>query len=359
MISTSPTRRIPGLIPLALGALVLSLTGCVESGRNATTTADDGSDCPWEADTSIDATVELGWQASPTGDLVVKDLGLLEACMPNADITWSQFASGGDVVQAFGSDSIDIGMLGSSPASIAVSQPLEIPIRVVWIQEVIGEAEALVVRDDSIKELADLAGKRVAVTYSSTAHFSLLQALEAEGLRAGRDVELINLAPDAMLGAWDGEEIDAAWTWNPGLGELLESGTQIYSSADTAEAGKPTYDLSAATESFAADNPDFMSQWANAQDYAVELINNEPERAAESVAIAMGTTPDEVSDLFSGYEYLPAQEQAGADWLDGELAANLETTAGFLLEQGDIEGVSPPQAYQDAVDPAPAAAVTR
>lgn len=349
----------PRVVPLAAAALLLTLTGCVESDRAATTASDDGSDCPWEADTSVDVAVDIGWQASPTGDLVVKDQGLLEACMPNADITWSQFSSGGDVVQAFGSDSIDIGMLGSSPTSIAVSQPLQIPIRVVWIQEVIGEAEALVARDGSTQELSDLEGKRVAVPFSSTAHFSLLQALEADGLRAGRDVDLINLAPEAMLGAWDGEQIDAAWIWNPVLGELLESGTQIFSSADTAEAGKPTYDLSAATETFADQNTEFMTQWANAQDYAVELINNDPDQAAESIAIAMGISPNEVSDLFGGYIYLSAEEQAGTDWLDGKVAEDLATTSEFLLEQGAIEGVSPDPVYQAAVDAGPAAAVNR
>lgn len=277
----------------------------------------------------------------------------------NADITWSQFSSGGDVVQAFGSDSIDVGMLGSSPATIAVSEPLQIPIRVVWIQEVIGEAEALVVRDESVQELSDLKGKTVAVPFSSTAHFSLLQALQGVGLTPGNDVKLINLAPEAMLGAWDGEQIDAAWIWNPVLGELQQSGRQIYSSADTAEAGKPTYDLSAATETFVDQIPEFMSQWANAQDYAVELITNDPQQASESIAIQMGISPNEVSDLFAGYIYLPAEEQATSDWLDGKVAQDLLTTAGFLLEQGAIKGVSPEDAYRDAVDAGPATAVDR
>lgn len=355
MKNLSPRR----IAPLALTALALALTGCVDTGRDPAATLGDESVCPWKADPSIDVEVEIGWQASPTGDLVVKDKRLLEACMPNAKVNWSQFSSGGDVVQAFGSDSIDVGMLGSSPATIALSQPLQIPIRVVWIQEVIGEAEALVVRDEAIKELADLEGKRVAVPFSSTAHFSVLQALEGAGLVAGKDVELINLAPEAMLGAWDGEQIDAAWIWNPVLGELQQTGTQIYSSADTADAGKPTYDLSAATETFAEQNPEFMTQWATAQDYAVELITNEPEQAAESIAIQMGISPNEVSDLFAGYIYLPAEEQATRDWLDGKVAQDLMTTAGFLLEQGAIEGVSAEEAYRDAVDAGPATSVDR
>jgi taurine transport system substrate-binding protein len=339
------------------GAALLALTGCVETGRSSTPPAAADSDCPWDADDSITTAVSLGWQASPTGDLVVKDLGLLEACMPKADITWSQFSSGADVVQAFGSGSIDIGMLGSSPATRALSQPLELPIEVVWIQEVIGEAESLVARDPAITDVAGLAGKKVAVPFGSTAHFSLLQALADAGLQAGTDVELINLAPDAILAAWQGGQIDAAWIWNPVLGQLLADGTAIYSSADTAEAGKPTYDLSAATTAFAEENPEFMTQWARAQDYAVQQILDDPDQASESIAIQMGISPQEAGDQLSGYIYLPATEQATEDWLGGKLAEDLITTAGFLKEQGSIDGVSPEQAYMDAVDAGPASSV--
>lgn len=87
---------------------------------------------------------------------MVKDLGLLEACMPNAKIKYSNFASGGDVVQAYGAKSVDIGLMGSSPATIALSEPLNLPISVVWIHDVIGTAESLVVRDKSVSDLKGL-----------------------------------------------------------------------------------------------------------------------------------------------------------------------------------------------------------
>ena len=338
-------------------AVLLLLTGCVESGRSSTPAAASGSACPWKADDSITTKATLGWQASPTGDLVVKDMGLLEACMPKAHITWSQFNSGADVVQAFGSGSIDIGMLGSSPATRALSQPLQLPIKVVWIQEVIGEAESLVVRDPAITDVKGLAGKRVAVPFGSTSHFSLLQALSDAGLQPGTDVQLINLAPDAILAAWQGGQIDAAWIWNPVLGQLLADGKAIYSSADTAKAGKPTYDLSAVTSAFADKNAEFMSQWARAEDYAVHQILDKPDKASESIAIQMGISPKEAGDQLSGYIYLPATDQASDKWLGGKLAQDLINTAGFLKEQGSIDAVSPEQTYRDAVDSSPASTV--
>ena len=146
--------------------------------------------------------------------------------MPNADISWSQFASGGDVVQAFGANSADLGLVGSSPAAKAVSAPLNLPVQVIWIYDVIGEAESLVARDPSIKGPADLRDKTVAVPFGSTAHYSLLSALAGAGLRGGTDVTLINLAPDAIPAAWQSEQIDAAWVWNPVLGELEKAGRQ-------------------------------------------------------------------------------------------------------------------------------------
>ena len=345
-----------GGIKLMAGLAVASvaLTGCVESGRTTSASGGGGAECPWEADDSIDAKARIAYQKIPNGDLLVKDLGLLEACMPNADITWSNFASGGDVVQAFGSNSVDLGLIGSSPATIALSEPLKMPISVVWIHDVIGEAESLVVADDSITDLQGLVGKTIAVPFSSTAHFSLLQALEDAGIDSRNDVKLINLEPEKMPSAWQGGQIDAVWVWNPVLSQLKEDGSVILSSADTAEAGKPTYDLGAASNSFVKENPEFMVQWAKAQDHAVDMITNDPDAAAESVAVELGVSPGEVQELFDGYTYLTASEQASDDYLGGKMAQDLLNTAKFLVEQGGIDTASPAAAYAAGVDPTPA-----
>lgn len=349
-----------------LGVTLLALTGCVETGRTSTpraaapsgASADDAGGCPWEPDETVETTARLAWQPSPTGDLVVKDNGILEACMPNATIEWSQFASGGDVIQAFGADSADLGLVGSSPATRAVSAPLNLDVSVVWIYEVIGEAESLVVRDKSITDVAALAGKTIAVPFGSTAHFSLLQALAGADLQAGEDVQLINLAPDAMAAAWQGDQIDAAWVWNPVLGTLEATGARIFSSADTAEAGSPTYDLAMGTNAFIDGNAEFMAQWARAQDWAVQMILEEPDKASEAMALQMGISPAEAGDQLSGYEWLRASEQAGDDWLGGTLGENLASTAQFLLEQGSIQAVADTDVYAGAVNAEPAASVS-
>lgn len=338
---------------LALGAatmgVTITLSGCgVESGRTATSSA--SAKCPWEADESVTSTARIAYQKIPNADLLVKDLGILEACMPKAKIKWANFASGGDVVQAYGANSVDIGLMGSSPATIALSKPLELPISVIWIHDVIGTAESLVVRDKSVKSLADLKGGTIAVPYGSTAHFSLLQAMQDDGLESGKDIKLINLQPEKMPSAWQGDQIDAAWVWDPVQTELKKTGTVVLSSADTTKAGKPTYDLGTASNAFVEKNPEFMKQWTKAQDYGVKMIADEPEKAAESIAVELGVDPEAAQALFEGFEYLPAAQQAEKAHLGAKMGQDLLTTAKFLVAQGSINAVSPPATYTGGVN---------
>ena len=351
--------RIFARAALSVSALTLSLAlaGCVESGRSATAALNTA--CPWQPDKSITTTARIAYQSIPNADLVVKDRGILEACMPNAKITWSNFAEGADVVQAYGASSIDIGLMGSAPTSIALSEPLDLPVSVVWIHDVIGSAEALVAHDSSVQDVSDLRGGTIAVPFSSTSHYSLLQALRDADLDPQRDVTLINLEPEKMPAAWQAGQIDAAWVWDPALSELTKTGHVVTSSAETAAAGEATYDLGTATDSFIKANPEFMRQWAKAQDYAVNMIEKQPQKASESVAVELGISPAQAADLFGGLEYLRAGQQVGARHLGGRLAEDLLETSRFLASQGDIRAADPASAYADAVDRAPAQEVAR
>lgn len=346
-------RRTSTIIGALALAGTLAATGCgVQAGRTATGAS--GTKCPWQADKSVTTSARIAYQKIPNGDLVVKDLGLLEACMPKAKIKWANFASGGDVVQAYGANSVDIGLMGSSPATKALSAPLNMSISVVWIHDVIGTAESLVVRDPAIKNLKGLKGKTIAVPFGSTSHFSLLQALQDAGMDPAKDVKLVNLEPEKMPSAWQGNQIDAAWVWDPVLSTLKKDGHLVLSSEDTAKAGKPTYDLGTASNAFIQQNPQFMTQWAKAEDYAVKMIQGDPDKAAESIAAELGISKNDAKQLFAGYQYLPAAQQADKDHLGGKMAADLHSTAQFLLGQGSINAVAAPQVYAKGVDANPA-----
>lgn len=337
------------LVALAVaGVLAAGLSGCVESGRSDQSRAEgDKIACPVAVDESFTGTVRLGYQDIPNGALVVKDAGLLETCLPKAKITWSKFASGATVIQAFGSNSLDLGLLGSAAAARAISAPLNIDMKVVWIHDVIGAAESLVVKDPAITSVAGLRGKKIAVPFASTSHYSLLAALSAAGIE--RDVTLVNLTPDAILGAWRDSGIDAAFIWEPTLTELTKNGHVVTTAADTAKAGKPTFDLEGARTDFVTANPKFFTVWTAAQNWAVHQLANDPQAAATHIAAQLGIPVDAVRKQLTGYVFLDAAAQAGAQYLGKQLGADLQGSAQFLLSQGEIQGLSAPEKYTAAV----------
>ncbi len=342
---TKISPRTSSAAALCVAVLAVTLSGCSSAQERTVET----SSCPFTPNESITTTARIAYQHIPNGDLIVKDQGLLEACMPNAQITWNKYNSGGDVVQAFGSNSADVGLIGSSPATKALSAPLNIEMKVIWLHDVIGSAESLIAKDPAVKTVADLKGKTIAVPFSSTAHYSLLNALREAGLDAASDVKVINLSPDKVIGAWQSGEVDSAWVWDPTLTKLKAEGTVVTGSDETAEAGFPTFDAAGATTDFITANPDFMDVWTQSHDYAVKLINEDPAAAAVSVAVELGISPEEVEKHFAGYSYLTARDQSGADYFGGKLATDLNKTAQFLHGEGEITDVSPEQAYTDGL----------
>ena len=235
---------------------------------------------------------------------------------------------------------MDIGLAGSSPVSRGTSTGIE--YQVPWIFDVIGDAEALVAKA-GITSIADLKGKKVATPFASTSHYSLLAALEAEGLSAS-DVDIIDAEPDDIYATWTRGDIDAACVWNPNLAKLeSEGGTVLISSGDLAEDGKTTYDLAVVRNEFADQYPDAVQTWVDQQNKAVELYNSDPDAAAAAIAEELNITPEEAAAQAGDLIFLTASEQAGG------LATNLFAAAKFNKKLGEIDEVQPEQTYIDAV----------
>jgi taurine transport system substrate-binding protein len=172
-------------------------------------------------------------------------------------INWKKFASGGDVITAVASGDIQIGYVGSSPLAAAATKGL--PIETIFIAAEIGDAEALVVRDGSgIGKPQDLVGKKIAVPFVSTTHYSLLAALKHWKIDP-KSVQILNLRPTEIAAAWQRGDIDAAYVWDPALGKAKESGKVLTDSAEVAKWGAPTFDAWIVRKDFAAAHPDFVT----------------------------------------------------------------------------------------------------
>ncbi|MDR1512488.1 MAG: ABC transporter substrate-binding protein [Propionibacteriaceae bacterium] len=334
-------RPIKRLAATAALALALPLAACGGGSADPTESADgsQGADLP--------ATIRIGYQIIANGDLVVKNQGLLEAAFgPDVKIEWSLFDSGGNVNQAMLAGSLDIGLVGSSPVARGLSSGIEYIVP--WVHDVIGDAESLAVKP-GITSLADLKGKTVATPFSSTAHYSLLGALDDAGI-AQSDVTIIDSEPTAILAAWQAGQIDAAWVWNPVLAELLaDDGTLLVSNADMAAKGKTTYDLATVSKKFADAYPAAVQIWVDQQAAAVDQILAGEQRAYDSIAAEAGKTPDEAREQMKGLIYANAQDQASDDYLGRTVPDDIFATAEFNLGLGTITNLLAEADYKAAV----------
>ncbi len=228
----------------------------------------------------VPAQLRIGYQSIPNGDLIVKHYGWLEEALPDTEIIWSRFDSGGDVNTAFLAGELDIALAGSAPVTRGLSQPLDIDYQVAWIHDVIDDNEALVAVE-GITEVADLAGTTVAVPFASTTHYHLIAALDEAGLTVD-DVTLLDLEPPDILAAWQRGDIDAAFVWYPVLGQLRAAGgTTLITSGELADRGKVTADLGVVSTDFATAYPEALATWVEQQNRAVALIQEDKAAASK------------------------------------------------------------------------------
>ncbi|RVD47606.1 taurine ABC transporter substrate-binding protein, partial [Mesorhizobium sp. M7A.F.Ca.ET.027.03.2.1] len=200
-----------------------------------------------------DLKITIGYQTVVEPSKVPQADGAYEK-ETKAVIDWRKFDSGADVIAAVASGSVDIGYVGSSPLAAAASR--ELPIQTIFIVGLIGESEALVARNGAgIEKVADLAGKKVAVPFVSTTHYSLLAALKHEGVDP-KSVVILNLRPPEIAAAFSRGDIDAAYVWDPALGQIKTTGKVVVDSSQVAAWGAPTFDAWIVRTDFAEKNPE-------------------------------------------------------------------------------------------------------
>ncbi len=322
---------------VALAVLALLLAGC--GGDDEGGGGGESGGAP--------KTIRIAYQLIPNMDLVVKNKKYLEEAFPDSKIEWKLFDSGGTVNEAVAARAVDFGLAGSSPVSRGLAQPL--PYKVPWIHDVIGKAESLVVRPE-ITSIEDLRGKKIATPLASTAHYSLLAALESAGI-AQKDVEIIDAEPDDIYAAWTRKDIDGAYVWNPNLAKIIDDGGKVLTdSAELSKQGTTTYDLAVVTNDFAEKYPEAVQTWVEQQDKAVKLYKSNPQKAAEAVAAELSIQPDEALAQMKDLIFLDAAEQASPENLGGKLAKDLYSSAQFNQKVGEIPEVAPEETFTKGVD---------
>ncbi|WP_416411386.1 taurine ABC transporter substrate-binding protein [Pantoea sp. App145] len=253
-----------------------------------------------------------------------------------ASVDWRKFDSGASVLRALASGDVQIGNIGSSPLAVAATQQL--PIEAFLLASQLGNSEALVVKK-SISNPKDLIGKRIAVPFISTTHYSLLAALKHWGIKP-TDVQLVNLQPPAIIAAWQRGDIDGAYVWAPAVNELEKDGKVLTDSSQVGKWGAPTLDVWVVRKDFAQQHPDIVTAFARSALEAQKAYIDNPQQWLQQpdnlskLSRLSGVPEAQVPGLVQGNTYLTAQQQL--EQLGKPVNQAIVDTAHFLKEQGKV-----------------------
>jgi sulfonate transport system substrate-binding protein len=195
--------------------------------------------------------IRIDWATYNPVSIVLKERGALESALKDdgVSVRWVQSAGSNKALEFLNAGSIDFG--STAGAAALIGRVNGNPIKAVYVYSR-PEWTALVTRPDSgIASVADLKGKRIAVTRGTDPHIFLVRALAKEKL-TDKDVKLVLLQhADGRLALQRGD-VDAWAGLDPIMASAeLQDGARLFYRDPAAN----SWGVLNVREAFAAENP--------------------------------------------------------------------------------------------------------
>jgi sulfonate transport system substrate-binding protein len=288
---------------------------------------------PWAQAADV---LRIGYQKSSTLATIIKNRGALEKQLAplGVKVSWHEFTSGLPLLEALNVGGVDFS------ADVADTVPVFAQAAGANLVYVAQEApspsaQAIVVPANSpLRSVADLKGRKVAVTKAAGAHYLLIALLEKNGLKF-RDIQPAYLSPADGRAAFERGSVDAWVVWDPFL-----SGVQRQSQVRILADGRDVADYQRyylASAQFAKARPDVLAvvfeelrktgQWvkANPKEAAallsplwgldegtVEQANQRRSYQVRAVAPEFLSEQQRIANAFFNEGLLPKKIDAGA-----------------------------------------------
>ncbi|MEA1831050.1 aliphatic sulfonate ABC transporter substrate-binding protein [Methylobacterium durans] len=233
--------------------------------------------------------VRLDWATYNPVSLVLKEKGFLEEALKpqGIKVRWTQSLGSNKALEFLNGGAIDFG--SSAGAAALLARINGNPIKVVYAYSR-PEWTALVTRKETgITKVADLKGKRVAVTRGTDPHIFLIRALQSAGLTE-KDAKLVLLQhPDGRT-ALDRGDVDAWAGLDPMMAAAEIENDDVLFFRD---ANANTWGVLDVREDFAKANPELVRTVIAAYEKARAFAIANPD-ALKSALVAATKLPDPV-----------------------------------------------------------------
>jgi len=273
-----------------LGLLFAAAAGVMTAGMPAAA----------QAQAKGEVQVRIGYQKYGTLTLL-KGRGTLEKRLAEqgVGVKWTEFPAGPVLLEGLNVGSIDFGTVGEAPPIFA--QAAGANLVYVGNEPASPASEAIVVpKGSSLRTLADLKGKKVALNKGSNVHYLLLKALEKAGV-AYADIQPVFLPPADARAAFERGSVDAWAIWDPFLAAAEKQlGARVLADGKGLVAN---YQFYLASRTYAEKNPEILrivlDEVAKVDDWG----RSNPDEVATILAAQTGLGKDVVALAASRYAY--------------------------------------------------------
>ncbi|TBW10262.1 aliphatic sulfonate ABC transporter substrate-binding protein [Azotobacter chroococcum subsp. isscasi] len=290
---------------------------------------------PVQAETEL----RIGYQKSSTLIALLKARGILEKALAAQDIrlSWHEFASGQPLLEALNVGNLDLS------ADVADTVPVFAQAAGAHLAYFAQEApspaaQAILVRGDSpLRGLADLKGRKIAVTKAAGSHYLLLAALAQAGLKFS-DIQPAYLTPADGRAAFENGKVDAWVTWEPFLSSAQRQlSTRTLADGDRLAAYQRYYLTS---QRFARESPQVLEVVFAELVKAGDWLRTHPREAARILAPLWGNLAPEIVEQANArrsYRVRPVQAESLAEQ---QKIADAFFAEGLLPKRVDARDVS-------------------
>jgi len=284
--------------------------------------------------------IRIGLQKSSTLIAILRANGGLEKALAplGVKVSWHEFSSGLPLLESLGVGNLDFG------ADVADTVPIFAQAAGSKLAYVAEEspspgAQAILIHPGSpIKTVADLKGKKVAVTKGAGSHYLLLAALAKSGLTF-KDITPAYLAPADGRAAFVSNNVDAWVAWDPFLTSAQrQSNATILADGSNGLASYKRYYL--ASEAFADKRSDVLNIVFAKLRETGQWVKAHPKDAAKILANLWGIDAETVEEANSHRSYgvgavtpagLAEQQKIADAFLDEKLIPKKIDTAAVKI----------------------------
>src|SRR6185312_11268127 len=279
--------------------------------------------------------IHIDWATYNPVSMILKQKGLLEKefAKDGISIVWVQSAGSNKALEFLNAGSIDFGSSAGSAALVAKINGN--PIKSIYVYSRPEWTALVTTKDSKINSVADLKGKRVAVTRGTDPHIFLVRALLGAGLSEKDITPVLLQHPDGKTALIRGD-VDAWAGLDPMMAQAeIEDGARLfYRNADA-----NTWGILNVREQFLKDHPDIVRRvltvYEDARKYSLANYDE-----LKKTFMAVTKLPDNVVDKQLKERTELTHNRIGAPQRDSILAAGIALQqAGVIDAKVDVKAV--------------------